>query len=265
MIIIGEKINGTVEGVRSAVLDKDAAYIGDLAEQQVAAGADYIDVNVGTGIGDESEAMVWALGVIRDRTGAPLCIDSSDPDVIAAGIEVIGGERPFINSVTGATASLEKVLPLAAKFSSPLVALAMDEAGIPSSAVERIEVIRRVVAAAGEAGIPVDKLFVDPLVMPLSADFKQGRVTLETLRAVKAEFEGINTIMAVSNASFGIPIRSLINRSMLTIAIYMGLDAAIIDPADKNLRAAITSAVVVSGGDQYCKDYMKAYRAGSLG
>jgi cobalamin-dependent methionine synthase I len=264
MIIIGEKINGTVEGVRSAILDRDAAYIGDLAEQQAAAGADHIDVNVGTGIGDESEAMVWALGVIRDRTDAPLCIDSSDPDVIAAGISVIGREGPFINSVTGAAASLEKVLPLAVDSSSPLVALAMDEAGIPSSADERLEVIRRVVTAADAAGIAVDRLYVDPLVMPLSADFKQGRVTLETLRAVKAEFEGIKTIMAVSNASFGIPIRSLINRSMLTVAVYMGLDAAIIDPTDNELRAAISAAVVVAGGDKYCKDYMKAYRAGSL-
>lgn len=264
MIIIGEKINGTVEAVRSAVLDRDAAYIAGLADQQAAAGADYIDVNVGTGIGDESEAMAWALGVIRSRTDAPLCVDSSDPDVIAAGLGVLVGERPFVNSVTGAAASMARILPLAAASSSPLVALAMDEAGIPSSAAERLDVIRRIVTAAGEAGIPVENLYVDPLVMPLSADFKQGRVTLDTLREVKAEFEGINTVMAVSNASFGIPMRSLINRSMITVAVYLGLDAAIVDPTDIDLRAAISAAEVVAGKDKYCKDYMKAYRSGLL-
>jgi cobalamin-dependent methionine synthase I len=265
LIIIGEKINGTIEVVRDAILSRDGTLIGDLAKEQADAGADYVDVNVGTGIGDEAEAMVWALGVVREATKAPICLDSPDPAVIAAGLEVCGSESPFINSVTGTSESMETVLPLAARHSCPLVGLLMDEAGIPPSPAERLLICGRLVEAAENAGIERGNLFIDPLVLPLSADCTQGRVTLETLASAKREFEGVKTVMGASNASFGLPRRSLINRSLLGVAVYFGLDAAIIDPGDGELRSAIFAAETVAGGDRFCKAYMKAYRAGRLG
>jgi cobalamin-dependent methionine synthase I len=264
LILIGEKINGTIEEVRAAVLSRDAAYVSDLAREQTAAGADYIDVNVGTGLGDEAEAMVWALEVVRGATELPLCIDSSDPEVLAAGLESFGPEKPFINSATGAAASLEKVLPLAARYGSPLIALAMDESGIPPSPAARIAVCQKIVDAACEAGISDKDLYLDPLVMPLSADCEQGKVTLDTLRAIKLELGGVRTVMAVSNVSFGLPLRSVVNRSMLTVAVFLGLDAVITDPGEKGLVSAICSAEAVSGRDRFCKAYMKAFRADML-
>jgi cobalamin-dependent methionine synthase I len=265
LIIIGEKINGTIAAVRDAILSRDGSFLGRLASEQAAAGADYVDVNVGTGIGDEAADMAWAVGVVREATVAPLCIDSPDPTVLAAGLEICGSESPFLNSVTGAPESIATVLPLAARYSCPLVALLMDEAGIPPSPSGRLEICSRLVAAAEDAGIERGNLYVDPLVLPLSADCTQGRVTLETLSSIRREFEGVKTVMAVSNASFGLPRRSLVNRSLLGVAVYNGLDAAIIDPGDLELRAAIHSAEAVAGGDRFCKAYMKAYRSGALG
>jgi 5-methyltetrahydrofolate corrinoid/iron sulfur protein methyltransferase len=264
LILISESINGTIEEVREAVVSRDASFIGGLAREQAMAGADYIDVNVGTGLGDECEAMVWALEVVRSATDLPLCIDSSDAEVLAAGLNAYGSEKPFVNSVTGAPESLSAVLPMAARHGCPLVALAMDESGIPSSPAGRLAVCRKIVDAACEAGIKDEDLYVDPLVMPVSADCEQGRVTLETLRAIKLELEGVRTIMAVSNVSFGLPLRSLANCSMITMAAFLGLDAAILDTSDRGLRSAIISAETVSGKDRFCKEYMKAYRADML-
>lgn len=264
MIIIGEKINGTVETVRDAVLSRDSAFLAGLARAQADAGADYIDINVGTGIGDEAESMSWAIGVVREATGTALCLDSSDPHVLAAGLGICGGEKPFLNSVTAAAESMDVVLPLAAKYSCPLVALPMDEAGIPADAAGRIELCRRISSAAGQAGVEANNLYMDPLVLPLSADCAQGRVTLSTLESMKRELGEARTVMAASNASFGLPMRSLVNRSMLAVAVYFGLDAAILDPTDKELRAALYSSETMAGRDRFCKEYMKAYRAGFL-
>lgn len=264
MIIIGEKINGTVETVRDAILSRDSAFLGELARVQAEAGADYIDINVGTGIGDESESMTWAIGVVRKATDAALCLDSSNPQVLSEGLAMCSGEKPFLNSVTATQESMDVVLPLAAKYSCPLVSLPMDEAGIPSKATGRIELCRRIMSAAEEAGVGTSDLYMDPLVLPLSADCMQGRITLTTLESIKQELGDVRTVMAVSNASFGLPMRSYVNRSMLSVAIYMGLDAAILDPTDKELRAALYSAEAMAGRDRFCKEYMKAYRAGFL-
>lgn len=265
MIIIGEKINGTIPDVRDAVLDRNDELVGALARAQDEAGADYIDINVATGISDEREAMVWAIGVVREATSLPLCLDSSDPSVLEAGLEICGAQGPLINSVTGSPASTGPVLALAARFSCPVVALPMDEAGIPVSPAERLAVCRKIRAAALEAGVQAQNIYFDPLVLPLSADCAQGRVTIETLSSIRRELEPSRTVMGASNASFGLPLRSLINRSLLSVAVYFGLDAAIVDPTDAGVRSAILSATAVAGRDRFCKDYMKAFRSGKLG
>lgn len=265
MIIIAEKINGTIPEVRDAIIDRDDAFISGLAASQQEAGASFIDVNVGTGIGDECEAMAWAVEVVRKATDLPLCVDSSDPLVIEAGLEICGDTSPFINSVNGTQRSMELVLPLAARYSCPLIALPVDDAGIPTSPGERLDVCAGIYSLATGLGIPPGNIYFDPLVLPLSADCKQAGVTLETLRVVKAAFGESKSAMGASNVSFGLPARSLINRSLLTVAIYFGLDAALLDPTDRELRASIYSATAISGTDRFCKDYMKAFRAGALG
>lgn len=265
MIIIGEKINGTISEVRDAVLDRNDEFLSDLARSQDDAGADYIDVNVATGVSDERESMLWAIGVVREATSLPLCLDSSDPSVLEAGLEACGEQSPLINSVTGAAASTGPVLALAARYSCPVVALPMDEAGIPTSPTERLALCGRIRDAAFAAGVAPADIFFDPLVLPLSADCNQGRVTMDTLSSIRSELAPSRTVMGASNASFGLPLRSLINRSLLAVAVYFGLDAAILDPTDAGVRSAILSATAVAGRDRFCKDYMKAFRAGKLG
>lgn len=266
MLIIGEKINGTIPAVREAIQARNADYLRALASSQADSGADYIDVNVAIGTGeDEAETMAWAIEVVRSSTEKPIAVDSADPAVLSRGLELCGGSRAFVNSANGEESRLEGVLPLAAKYSCPVVALAMDESGIPETADARLDVTRRIVDRAVALGIPPGDIYIDPLALPISADCAQGEVTLQTLRMIKAEIPGVSTVMGLSNISFGLPKRSLVNRAMLSIATYLGLDAVMIDPTDRDLVAASLSAEAVAGKDRYCRGYMKAFRGGLIG
>lgn len=265
MLIVGEKINGTIEDVKDAIDRRDDGHIAALASSQAEAGADYIDVNVGTGSGDsEWESMQWAVGVVRDTTDRSLALDSSDPEVLKSCLERYGDLEPLINSVNGEGSRLKKVLPLVALHRCPVVALAMDDSGIPDTPHGRLEVCRRILAEAESLDIPFEKVFIDPLVMPISADWRQGRLTLETLSLVKREFPGVKTILGLSNVSFGLPRRSPVNASMLAVAAYIGLDAVLMDPTDGMLRASVFAAEAVFGNDRYCKGFMKAFRTGLI-
>lgn len=265
MIIIGEQINGTRQAVREAIVARDASFVAGLARSQSDAGADYIDVNVATGgSGVETEAMEWALAVVREATDRVPALDSSDPQVLARGLELCGDIRPFINSVSGEEARLSSVLPLCAQYSCPVIALAMDEAGIPETPGARLDVCRRILERAMALGIAPHDIYFDPLVLPISADCAQARVTLDTLGLIKSELPGVSTVIGLSNVSFGLPRRSVVNRAMMSVAGYMGLDAAIIDPTDGELTASAFASEALSGNDKYCRGYMKAFRKGLI-
>lgn len=209
--------------------------------------------------------MAWALGVIRSRTDRPPSLDSSDPVVLETGLELCGDSKPFINSVSGEISRMEVVLPLAARYGCPLVALAMDESGIPKTPGERLEVCKRIIGKARELDIPEQDVFFDPLVLPVGTDHTQARVTLETLEMIAKEIPGARTVLGLSNVSFGLPNRSLLNCALLAMAISIGLDAALMDPTDKGLRAMVFAAEAVAGRDAFCSRYLKAYRDFSLG
>lgn len=265
MIIIGEKINGSIDEVGDAIVRRDNGFLAALASSQAEAGADYIDVNVGTGSGaSELESMEWAVEVVKEAAGKPLALDSSDPEVLERCLELYGGEGLFINSVNGELARLEGVLPLVARHGCRVVALAMDESGIPETPAGRLEVCRRILDAAREFGVPEERVFLDPLSLPISADSGQGRVTLEALSLIRNEFPEAKTVLGLSNVSFGLPMRSLVNRSMLAAAVFIGLDALLMDPMDKDLVSTIYAAEAVAGADRYCRGYVKAYRNGLL-
>jgi 5-methyltetrahydrofolate corrinoid/iron sulfur protein methyltransferase len=265
MLVIGEKINGTLEDVRDAVDRRDSGFLAALALSQARAGADFIDVNVGTGSGDsELESMMWALEAVRAVTDVPVSLDSSDPGVLERCLELYGAEDLFINSVNGEMSRLQGVLPLVARHRCRVVALAMDSSGVPGTPTGRLEVCKRILEAAGEAGVPYDKVYLDPLALPVSADSSQGRVTLETLWLIRKELTEAKTVMGLSNVSFGLPARSLVNRSMLAMAVYIGLDCVLMDPTDVGLLSTVYAATVVAGNDRYCKDYVKSFRNGLL-
>lgn len=265
MIIIGEQINGTRQAVREAIVARDASFVAGLARSQSDAGADYIDVNVATGGGSvEAEAMEWAVAVVREATDRTPSLDSSDPLVLERGLELCGEQRPFINSVSGEEAKLSAVLPLCARYSCPVIALAMDEAGIPETPRARLDVCRRILERALALGIPPENIFFDPLALPISADCAQARITLDTLGLIKSELAGVRTVIGLSNISFGLPRRPVVNRAMMSVAGYMGLDAAIIDPTDSELTAGAFASEALSGNDRYCRGYMKAFRKGLI-
>lgn len=263
MILIAEKINATRKTVRDIIEQRNEAELGWLALQQAGAGATYIDVNVGTGRGgqaDEIEAMRWAVAALCQAVDKPLCIDSADPAVLEAGLAAMDGRPVMINSVKAAGYDLAAVLPLVKRFNAPVVALAMDDQGIPKTVDGRIGACRQIAAACAEIEVSLDQLYFDPLVLPVSTDASQGRVTLDTLAAIKQRFPGAHTTMGLSNISFGLPDRAGLNAAFLQMAIYAGLDAAIMDPTNTRMMAAVRAGEALMGRDRHFRRYSRALR-----
>lgn len=264
MIVVGEKINGTIEEVKKALLQRDRDYIAGLAAAQAQAGADYIDVNAGTGASSEKEDLRWAATVAFEETGLPLALDSSDPAILSEVLTGFEGVDLLVNSVNGEEERLEAILPAVRDRGCKVVALAMDGEGIPDDSPGRLRICGRIAERARGLGIPEEDLFIDPLVMPVSADSRQGMVTVETLAGIKKQVPGCRTILGLSNVSFGLPARSAVNRALLVTATFMGLDAAIMDPTDVALMSAVLAAEAASGRDAYCRVYTRAYREGKI-
>jgi len=220
-------------------------------------------VNVGTGIGsqkDEIESIKWAVETIKHELEIPICIDSADPGVIEAGLDLMNGNTAMINSVKAEKESLESVVPLAVHYNSLLVALAMDTRGIPDAVVGRLEACDTIVSVCEKYKLPVEKVYFDPLVMPISTDINSGKVALKTISAVKERFPGAKTVTGLSNISYGLPERGRMNTAFLHMCIYAGLDAAITDPLDESLMGAVKTAEVLVGKDRYCRRYLKMFR-----
>ncbi len=265
MIIIGEKINATLKRAREIILARDADSLRALAKEQADAGANFIDVNVGTGEGtreDEIAAMRWAVETIRQDVQTPLCIDSADPAVLDAGLAAVSGSQCLVNSVKAAESSLAAIVPLAKKYDSLLVGLAMDETGIPKTVEGRIKACEAIAAACEKHGVPVANLFFDPLVVPVSTDGSQGMCTLDTLREIKKKFPQAKTTMGLSNISFGLPVRPRVNQAFMHMAVSAGLDSALVNPMDKQMIAAIRTAEVLAGCDRHCRRYLRAAKEG---
>ncbi len=263
MMIIGEKINATRAEVRGIIDDRRASDLACLARTQAAAGASMIDVNVATGNGtrdDEIKAMTWAVGVLRRATDKPLCIDSADPGVMAAGLAAMDGGTAMINSVKADSRYLQAVLPLAVTYQAPVVSLAMDDDGIPKTVEGRIDACRKIASACKDFAVPLDRVYFDPLVLPVSADETQGRVTLDTLVAIKNTFPEAHTTMGLSNISYGLPARAELNAAFMQMAIFAGLDSVIMDPANTVMMAAVRRGEALMGRDRHFRRYTRALR-----
>lgn len=264
MLIIGEKINGTRKAVQDAVIARDSDYIQRLTIDQVEAGADIIDLNAGTNPDREPDDLVWLVKTAQAVTGNQLCLDSSNLQALIAAINAVK-EPPLINSISGETELLSKVLPVAAANNCPVIALAMEDKGIPKGVEDRMDIIRHLFDKIRLAGLTDDKVFVDPLIMAIGTDTESGKIALDTIKAVRLEFPNAHLTGGMSNISFGMPLRSFINRAFLTLAISMGLDSAIIDPTDRELMTTLLATEVVLGRDRYCMNYSNAYRSGKIG
>jgi cobalamin-dependent methionine synthase I len=263
MIIIGERINSSRASIAQAIASRDAAQIQHEARSQAEAGADYIDVNAGTFIGEELERLKWLAEVVQDVTDVPLCIDSPDPEIIKAVLPSTK-KTPMVNSVTLEPVRLEGILPLVAEHETKVIALCQSEDTMAQTAVDKLRLARQLVEKVTEAGIPLDDLYVDPLAYPLATNPQSVLATLEAIEQIMKEFPGVHTICGLTNVSYGMPNRKLVNRTFLVAAITRGLDSAILDPTDKRLFGALKAALAVVAKDEFCTGYISAFREGRL-
>jgi 5-methyltetrahydrofolate corrinoid/iron sulfur protein methyltransferase len=263
MKIIGEKINGTRKMVGKAIAERDALTIQNLAIKQVEGGAQWLDINAGTPPEREPDDLVWLIHLVQEVADIPLCLDSANPEALRVALKEVS-KTPMINSISGEPSRLESILPIVAEFGCPVIALCMDEKGIPATAEGRLEVIRNVFSMTRAAGISDEKMYVDPLAMTISTNTQAGIIIFTAMRLIHNEFPQAHISCGLSNVSFGLPVRSLINRTFLVLALEAGMDTAIIDPNDCELQAAIFTSELLLGKDRHCLNYTRAYRSGKL-
>ena len=264
MIVIGEKINGTRKAVQAAIVERDAEAIRALIREQVEAGADYLDVNAGTGPDRELEDMLWLLSLVREEAPeTPICIDSSSPATLAAALQAVE-KTPMVNSINADPARLEAFIPLIRERGCPVIALALDESksGMPKDNAERMENIGRIFAATRAAGIPDSDVYVDPLIMAVATDNKAGTAVLDCIRAIHETYPEAHITGGLSNISFGLPERALVNRTFLTLAMYNGMDSAVCNPANRPLIESMKATEMLLGKDRFCRKYTTAVKNG---
>ena len=256
--IIGERINPTGKKLlKEALKSNDLSYIENEAINQVKAGAEILDINVGLPEIDEHEMMLATMKRVSSVVTAPLQIDSANPEVIEAAARYYNG-KPIINSVNGKKENMEKVLPIVKKYGACVIALTLDEKGLPKDAEERLAIAERIIKTAETYGIGRERILVDCLTLTVSAQQNAGRDTLEAIRQVKKQF-GVRTTLGASNVSFGLPERKLLNRTFLAMALEAGLDAPITDPLVPEYIDTIHAFQALSCKDIESKDYIRLY------
>ncbi len=261
--IIGERINPTGKKLFKEALKRgDIDYILGQAIEQINAGADILDVNVGLPDIDEKEMMVKVVKALQAITDLPLQLDSTRPDVLEAALRVYNG-KPIVNSVNGEKGSLEAILPLVKKYGAAVVGLTLDEDGIPKTADGRFAIAEKILSAAQEIGIPKRDVFIDCLTLTASAEQKAVMETVNALRRVKTEM-GLRTVLGVSNISFGLPNRELVNCNFLQMALTNGLDLPIINPNSALMTGAVRSYKLLTNIDENASEFIAAYAESSI-
>ena len=263
MIVIGERINGMFTSIGDAIAAKDKKPIQDMALRQLAAGADVLDINVGTRVpkAERPDVMRWMVEATREVTGKPLSVDSPNLEVVRAGLEVACVKGPvIINSTTAAQERLDSFMALAKEFSTGIIGLAIDENGIANTVDEKLEIGMRIVAAAMENDVPVEEVYLDPILLPVKSDQTSPRITLDTISQFKMLSDPApHVVVGLSNVSQQATERSLLNRTFLVMAIAAGMDASIHDPLDEVLMNEMITAELLMNKSIYSDSYLKAY------
>ena len=257
-VVIGERINPTgKKRMQEALRTGDVNYLLKEAVNQSAAGAAVLDVNVGLGGVDEAAWMERAVSAIQGVCTCPLQLDTADPEALARGLRAYNG-KALINSVSGKQEVMDQVFPLAKRYGGTVVALLLDEEGIPDTAEGRVAIARRIMAEAARYGIAKRDLVMDALTMTVSTGERNALVTLETLRRCREEL-GVRTVLGVSNISFGLPQREKLAGPFLTLALGAGLDAAILNPLSEAMMDAWQAALTLTGRDKGCRAYLERF------
>lgn len=259
MIIIGELINTSRKAIADAVEAKDAAYIQEIAKKQVEAGAVYVDVNAGTSVHDEPEKLSWLVETVQQAVNTPLCIDSPNPKAVKAALEVHKGQA-MINSISAEAERYNDILPLVLKYNAKIVALCMDDGGMPETAQERLEIVDTLVSNLLKSGVKIEDIYLDPLVKPISVNTSFGTEVLETIREIHEKYPGIHTTCGLSNVSYGLPNRKILNQAFLVMCMANGMDSAILDPLDDKIMDLLVSSNALLNRDEFCMHYIKHQR-----
>jgi 5-methyltetrahydrofolate--homocysteine methyltransferase len=257
-VMIGEKINPTGRKKLAAALSEgNLDYARQLAESQVAWGAEVLDINVGVPGLDEVAVVKKLVEMLIPVVDVPFCLDSANPQVLAAGLAAAPG-KPLVNSVSGEEKKLETVLPLVKERGAAVIGLTMDDNGIPKTPEERLSVAEKIIERSAKMGIPVEDIIIDPLVLTVGSDSKAALVTLQTVELLRKEF-GVNINLGASNVSFGLPDRPTVNQAFLILAIQLGATCSITDPS--KLGATVKAADMLLGRDDNSMRYLKYFRA----
>ncbi len=260
MFIIGELINGMYKNVEQALKGRDKETIQKIAREEVACGANCLDVNCGPASKDPLSDMAWLVETIQEAVDISLALDSTKPKVIEAGLK-LAKKKAVINSTSADPEKLEILLPLAKQYKTCLIGLTMDKKGVPQDKDRRLELAAVIACACQDAEFPLADLYLDPIVLPVNVAQPQARQVLDSIREFKILSDPApKTIVGLSNVSQGACSRSLINRTFLIMAVGAGLDAAILDPLDKELMDGLITAELVLDKQIYCDSYLDAFR-----
>jgi len=263
MIVIGELINTSRDEVEPAVKERDAEFIQDLAKEQEEAGADFIDVNCGTLIKEEPEALEWLVNTVQEVVDVPLCIDSPNPEALKRGLEAYEG-KALVNSITAEGDRYDEILPMLKEHDAAVVALAMGDDGMPKDADDRIRVASKLIDDLTADGIALEDIYVDPIIQPIGTDGEMGLHILNAIEEIATEYEGVHITCGLSNISHGLPKRQLLNQAYVVLAMSRGLDSAIMDPLDDKIMSLTIASDTLLGNDQYCANYIKAAKSNRL-
>jgi 5-methyltetrahydrofolate--homocysteine methyltransferase len=258
-VIIGERINPTGrKQVLAALQQGNFDIVRQDATSQVAAGAAILDVNAGVPGVDETALLQQVMRAVMDVTDVPLCIDTANPEALEAALSLYKG-KALVNSVNGEDRSLAAVLPLVKEHGAAVIALCMDDDGIPKTPEQRLAVADKIIERAARLGIPAEDVVIDPLALTMGADSTAGRVALDALELIVQEF-GVNITMGASNISFGLPDRKYVNAAFIAMAIHAGLTCPITNPLVTEVMAAVLAADLAMGRDDYGMRWIQGYR-----
>lgn len=260
LVIIGEKINPTgKKKFAKELLAGDFSRVRKYALSQAEAGAHIIDVNVGVAGINEEKALPKAVGIVMKAVNLPISIDSANPEAIQETLKVYKG-KAIVNSVTGEEKSLDTLLPIVKKYNAAVIALTYDEAGPSNDPHTRLEVAKKIIKKARKVGIAKKDILTDCLARPVSLEKDAAKITLQTIRLISQELK-INTVLGVSNVSFGLPDRKFINAAFLAMAAAQGLTCAIIDPTVIEMKKTLLAADLLSGKDEFAAEWIEYYRS----
>ncbi|MDR0525605.1 MAG: methyltetrahydrofolate cobalamin methyltransferase [Spirochaetaceae bacterium] len=264
MLIIGEKINGSIPSVARGIAEKNGDMIRDLAKRQADAGAAFIDVCASVPPSAELETLHWLIDMVQSVTDRPIAIDSPSAHICAEAIRFC--KRPgLINSVSMEGDKIDKIFPLIADTSWECIALLCDDTEISKTVEKRLSVFEKIMQKAQEYRIPANRLHIDPLVQMLCTSEDGILSILEALREIKKRYPKIHITGGASNISFNLPMRRYINQGFIVLSMSAGMDSAILDPLNRDLMGLIYAAEALLGQDEFCMEYIGAFRAGLFG